>query len=92
MGLSEHIGFRNWNEEECAFPLQVTFKSANKPRIVVSIPGSAIHTQGGDWTRKELVLADLYRPDRLEAFIDISNGGASPAKYEITASPRNNFV
>ncbi len=86
MGLSEHIGFRNWNEEECAFPLQVTFKSANKPRIVVSVPGCAIHTQGGDWTRKELVLADLRRPDRLEAFIEISNGGSVPAKYEITTS------
>jgi hypothetical protein len=87
LGLSEHIGFRHWNEEECSYPLQVAFKPANKPRIVVSVPGSQEHSQGGPWTGKTLHLRDFERPDAEGAAFDISCGSAVPAAYELKASP-----
>jgi hypothetical protein len=87
LGLSERIGFRNWNEEECAYPLQVSFKPANKPRIVVSVPGGPEHSQGGPWTGKTLYLRDFERPDRESAAFDISCGSSVPAEYELKASP-----
>lgn len=87
LGLSEHVGFRNWIEEECSYPLQVSFKPANKPRVVVSVPGGSEHSQGGQWTGKTLYLRDFERPDAELAFLDISCGSAVPAPYGITASP-----
>ncbi|MBN1647849.1 MAG: glycosyl hydrolase 115 family protein [Spirochaetales bacterium] len=84
MGLSEHIGFRYWNEEECAYPLTVSFEPANKPRIIVSVPGTAQHTQGGPWERRTLYLNDFSRPDRETAFIDISCAGRQSVQYEIS--------
>lgn len=86
MGLSEHIGFKHWNEEECSFPLQVRFKAARKPGLVVSIPGTAQYTQGGPWTGRTLYLNDFLRPDRQHAFIDLSSTSDTAADYRISAS------
>ncbi|MFW6380797.1 MAG: glycosyl hydrolase 115 family protein [Spirochaetota bacterium] len=83
MGLSEHVGFTQWNEEECAYPLQVTFEPANKPRIVVSVAGTSAHTQGGDWTGRRLELTDFRRPDVTDAEIIVACGSAEPAPYEV---------
>ena len=34
MGLSEHIGFNHWCEEECSYPIVHTLKPGNKPRVI----------------------------------------------------------
>ena len=86
MGLSEHVGFRHWCEEECAYPLQITFKPGNKPRIIVSVPGTSQYTEGGYWTGKALYLNDFMRPDKNEGVIDISNASALPTEYELSSS------
>ena len=54
MGMSEHIGFRNWNEEECRYPILHEFRPANKKRVVGVVPGTNQHTEGGDWTKRTL--------------------------------------
>jgi len=85
MGLSEHIGFVHWNEEECLYPIVHRFKPGNKPRIIVSIPGTDQHSEGGDWTRKTLSLGDFLIPDTKEAFIELASAGAQ-GKYSISVN------
>jgi len=85
MGLSEHIGFKHWCEEECQYPVLHTFKKGNKPRVIVSIPGTDQHTEGGFWTGKVLTLGDFLSPDKTEASIELLSAGAK-GSYSISAS------
>lgn len=75
MGLSEHIGFKHWCEEECQYPVLHTFKVGNKPRTIVSIPGSSQYTEGGPWTGRPLIIRELLNPDVNEAYICLSSAG-----------------
>lgn len=85
MGLSEHIGFRNWCEEECRYPVVNTFKPGNKARVIVSVPGTSQHSEGGVWTGKELTLGDFLVPGVNKAQIELSLGGTR-GEYEIESS------
>ena len=49
MGLSQHIGFRRWNEDECQNPVQMHVFPANKPRLVVIVEGKRGHISGTRW-------------------------------------------
>ncbi|MCR4807781.1 MAG: glycosyl hydrolase 115 family protein [Lachnospiraceae bacterium] len=84
MGLSEHIGFKNWNEEECAFPVLYDFEPGNKARFTVTIPGTSQHTEGGEWTGKKLILPDLLAPSCSDARIILYSTGSKDARYEIS--------
>ncbi len=84
MGMSEHVGFNNWNEEECKFPVLYDFEPGNKARITVTIPGTDQHTEGGDWTGKELILPDFLNPSCKSARIILYSTGSKEAGYEIT--------
>ncbi len=57
---------------------------ANKPRVIVSIAGTAESTQGGAWTGKTLSLNDFMRPDADRAVIEIASGSAQPVAYAIS--------
>ena len=83
MGMSEHIGFQRWNEEECQYPILYRFKPANKLRMVVSVPGTQQHTQGGDWTKQTLYLDDFLSPDRREVYLELSAVGRMLPEYRI---------
>ncbi|MCR5508216.1 MAG: glycosyl hydrolase 115 family protein [Lachnospiraceae bacterium] len=83
MGLSEHVGFRHWNEEECLFPLLYDVEPANKARLIVTIPGTNLHTEGGPWTGKRLKLDDFTDPSRDSARITLYAAGREDASYEI---------
>lgn len=85
MGLSEHIGFNHWCEEECSYPVLHSFKKGNKPRLLVSIPGTDLCTEGGFWTGKQLTLGKFLIPGVDEAYIELSLAGAG-ATYEITSN------
>ena len=87
MGLSEHVGFSRWNEEECQYPIICNFKPANKGRIIVSIPGTHQFTEGGDWTKRELLLYEFLNPEKNTAKVDLLNASIQSVKYEIV----NNF-
>ncbi len=85
MGMSEHIGFNNWNEEECQFPILYDWEPANKARLIVTIPGTEQHTEGGVWTGRKLVLPDFLDPECNTARITLYTAGKSDAKYEIVS-------
>ena len=54
MGMSEHLGFKNWNEEECQPPVLRQVLPTNKARVIATVPGTMQHTEGGDWTKQTL--------------------------------------
>lgn len=83
MGMSEHIGFRNWNEEECRYPVLYEFEPANKRRIIAEIPGTDQHTEGGDWTGKTLQMRAFRNPKVSEAEVSLYSGSVEDAAYEI---------
>ena len=71
MSHSEHIGFTQWNEEECRNPVVSRIHPSRKNRIIAVIPETGAHTEGGDWTKKTLVLPDFvrYNADKAEVYI-----------------------
>ena len=91
MGLSEHIGFKHWNEEECRKPIMHAVIPANKPRIIVSLSETKDYTEGGDWTKRTLkvpVYANeerclrLYSASKLDSEFDVVCENASASVTE----------
>ena len=83
MGLSEHIGFKDWCEEECQYPVVHTFEPGNKERLIVSVKGRNAHTEGKFWTGRVLVADDLLDPSKDEVELLLSTGGAPNANFTV---------
>lgn len=84
MGLSEHIGFTRWNEEECRYPVLMQVMPTRKPRLIVSIDGTEQYSEGSGWHVHELHMNSFRRPDVTEAGFSISSLSDLEAPYEIT--------
>ncbi|MBQ7588624.1 MAG: glycosyl hydrolase 115 family protein [Lachnospiraceae bacterium] len=83
MGMSEHIGFRNWNEEECRFPVLYENEPSNKARLVVTVPGTEQYTEGSVWSGKKLILPDFLDPSCDSARVTLYTTGRDSADYEV---------
>ena len=83
MALSEHIGFVNWNDEECRYPLMTFIEPANKPRIFAMSEGGDVCTAGGDWTKKLIVMRQLLDPAVSEASLLLFGGSKEKVPYHI---------
>lgn len=85
MGLSEHIGFINWNEEGCKYPILMNVLPASKPRLVVTVDGTEQYTEGPAWHNNKVYLNDFQQPDVEEASFTISSLSDLAADYNITS-------
>ena len=83
MALSEHIGFVNWNDEECRYPLMTFIEPANKPRIFAMSEGGDVCTAGGDWTKKLIVMRQFLDPAVSEASLLLFGGSKEKVPYHI---------
>jgi len=90
MGLSEHIGFTRWNEDECQNPILMYVMPANKPRLAVTIDGTEQRTEGSSWTNTRLIMDDFMQPDVCEASFTIFAISDKAAKYSISCE--NNWI
>ena len=88
MGWSEHIGFRNWNEEGNQFPVEMRTPGAAKPRILVWLDGDSSISLGQDWTRKTLYLKSFRNPEVNEAVLNIASGSILPMSFEIESDKK----
>lgn len=84
MGMSEHIGFKYWCEEECQKPVIHTFEPAGKSRLIVTVSSSGQHTEGGFWSGEELTLSDALNPLVCGGYIELTTAGEEKVSYEIT--------
>ena len=83
MTLSKHIGFNNWNDEECQYPIMCQIQPVEGKRMIVSATNQTKATQGGDWTRQTIVIPDMLSPKVREASLDIASGGTESFEYKI---------
>ena len=88
LGLSEHIGFTNWNEDYCQNPVACKVFPANKPRLLVSIDGTGQYSEGSAWHRNRLDLNDFLEPNVKEASFTISSISDKKAEYEISSASK----
>ncbi len=88
LGLSEHIGFVNWNEDECQNPVLCNVWPASKPRLLVSIDGTEERSEGAAWHKNKIYMYDFLQPDRKEASFTISSISDKDAEYEIICDNR----
>lgn len=86
MGLSEHIGFVHWNEDECQNPILMNVLPSNKPRLVVTLDGTEQHTEGSVWHKNKVYLNDFLQPDIEEASFTISSISDLKADFTITCN------
>ncbi|MBZ4670647.1 MAG: hypothetical protein JG769_951 [Oscillospiraceae bacterium] len=85
MGLSEHMGFTCWNEDECQKPVLMNVLPANKPRLSVALDGTEQHCEGG-WDHHSLFMNDFLRPDVDEASFTIFSISDKLAEYTISCN------
>jgi hypothetical protein len=83
MGMSEHIGFIHWNEDECQNPVVMQVFPANKPRVMIMVDGTDQHSEGSSWHKNRLYLMDFLEPDICEASISLYNISDLKADYKI---------
>lgn len=82
-GLSEHIGFTNWNDEDNKFPVRHYIFPANHPRMLVSRVDDTEYMTGLYWTDHPQVWSDMMRPDINEIAFDLSSGSNHAFAYKI---------
>ncbi|MBY0144221.1 glycosyl hydrolase 115 family protein [Neobacillus niacini] len=85
MGLSEHIGFINWNEEGCKYPILLNVLPVSKPRLVVTVDGTEQYTEGPAWHNNKVYLNDFLQPDVEEASFTISSLSDLAADFTVTS-------
>ena len=83
MGLSEHIGFNDWCEEGCKYPVIHTFEPANKERLIVSVKGSDFYTEGKFWTGHVGAVDTFLDPSKNVAELILSTAGRVDCSYEV---------
>jgi hypothetical protein len=83
MGLSEHIGFTKWNEDECRYPILMQVMPARKARLSVSLDGTELVSEGSGWHVNKLALMDFRQPHAAEASFTISSLSDLESPYEI---------
>ncbi|WP_410770242.1 glycosyl hydrolase 115 family protein [Fontibacillus sp. BL9] len=86
MGLSEHIGFTQWNEDEARNPILMNVIPANKPRLLVTVDGTTQYSEGSSWHKNKLVMNDFLQPEVEEASFTISSISDLTAEYRITCN------
>ena len=83
-GLSEHIGFVYWNDEDNKLPIRMYITPANRPRMIVSRVEDTEYATGFWWNgRKPQVWQDFLRPDVSQVAFDVACGSKCPISWHI---------
>lgn len=82
-GDSLHIGFTNWNEEDCKAPVKYTVYPAKTPRMLMTRPDDTVYSTGLEWNDHKQIWDDFLRPDRSEIRFSLANGSDKPYFYEL---------
>lgn len=89
-GLSEHIGFTNWNEEDNQYPIRRYIYPANHPRMILCRKKDEDYVIGSPWVDAVLtridnpqIWKDALRPDVNEIVFEIACASRIPITYQI---------
>jgi hypothetical protein len=84
-GLAEHIGFKNWNSEECANPVISAVYPVERGEIFAVLQGEPGTTSGEEWCnnkRGNLVVNNYFSEDEKTAEAEILLGLAGTIDVE----------
>ncbi len=81
-----HIGFKNWNSEECANPVIETVIPVHDKTIVAGTVGETGQTRGYEWTKRVLRITKYFdENDRTaKASVFVALCGDQDSTYEIS--------
>lgn len=89
-GLSEHIGFTNWNEEDNKYPTRRYIYPANHPRMILCRKTDEDYVIGSPWVDALLtridnpqIWNDALRPDVKEIVFEIACASRVSITYQI---------
>ena len=82
-GLSEHIGFTRWNEDDNEYPVRRYIHPAAKPRMILARAGETGYLTGSHWRDPVPLWEDALRPDVDTIDFDIACGSARPLTWRI---------
>lgn len=82
-GDSPHIGFTNWNDEDCKYPIKHLIYPAQNPRMLLSRSWDENYMTGEIWCDHPQTWDDFLRPDVNELQFDISNGSDKSFYFDI---------
>jgi hypothetical protein len=77
-----HIGFTNWNDEQCEYPVCHVYNPVRDSRLLASIVGKADWTGAHRWTRHVLPM-NLCPQTNDSGVFEIANGGKRNLDYRI---------
>lgn len=77
-----HIGFTNWNDEQCEYPVCHVYNPVRDSRLLASIVGSADWTGAHRWTRHVLPMNLCFETNNTGVF-EVANGGERNLDFRI---------
>lgn len=83
MALSQHIGFVNWNDEGCVYPIIHRVEPVNTKRMIVTTAWDEDFSTGGDWSAKTIYMNAFLQKDIESTELIVANGGAESFSYRI---------
>lgn len=87
MGMSQHIGFTHWNEDECRNPVVMRVIPLKKRSILVAADGTAQHAEGSPWLDNTMKLKDFLNPDCTRASDTLYSRSDLKAEYKVLKKP-----
>ena len=87
MGMSQHIGFTHWNEDECRNPVVMRVIPLKKRSILVAGDGTAQHAEGSPWLDNTMKLKDFLNPDCTRASVTLYSRSDLKAEYKVLKKP-----
>lgn len=87
MGMSQHIGFTHWNEDECRNPVVMRVIPLKKRSILVAAEGTAQHAEGSPWLDNTMKLKDFLNPDCTRASVTLYSRSDLKAEYKVLKKP-----
>lgn len=87
MGMSQHIGFTHWNEDECRNPVVMRVIPLKKRSILVAADGTVQHAEGSPWLDNTMKLKDFLNPDCTRASVTLYSRSDLKAEYKVLKKP-----
>lgn len=87
MGMSQHIGFTHWNEDECRNPVVMRVIPLKKRSILVAADGTAQYAEGSPWLDNTMKLKDFLNPDCTRASVTLYSRSDLKAEYKVLKKP-----
>ncbi len=81
--LSEHFGFRFWNDSNNQLPVRTYIYPANKKRMLVSKKDETWYYDGREYTVRERTIDDFMRPDCSQVDLEISCASRLISRFKI---------